>query len=67
MAKLSPECGEEVSAKMMVAVPCAMLAKDLQERVLDKCAVIWNGAKNRGGDFLLLSQGGGREHCEIQT
>ena len=45
MAKLSAEYGEEVSAKVKVAVLFAMLPKDLQERVLDKCAVNWNGAK----------------------
>ena len=32
MAKLSAEYGEEVSAKMKVAVLYAMLPKDLQER-----------------------------------
>ena len=46
MAKLSAEFGEEVSAKMKVAVLHAMLPKDLQERVLDKCAVNWDGAQD---------------------
>ena len=41
----SAEYGEEVSAKMKVAVLYAMLRKDLQERVLDKCAVNWDGVK----------------------
>ena len=45
MAKLSAEYGEEVSAKMKVAVLYAMLPKGLQERVLDKCAVNCDGAK----------------------
>jgi hypothetical protein len=45
MAKLHAEYGEQVSAKMKVAVLYGMLPKDLQERVLDKCAVIWDGAK----------------------
>ena len=45
MAKLSAEYGEVISAKMKVAVLYAMLPKDLQERVLDKCAVNWDGAK----------------------
>ena len=45
LPKLSAEYGEEVSAKMKVAVLHAMLPKDLQERVLDKCAVNWDGAK----------------------
>ena len=48
MAKLSAEYGEEVSAKMKVAVLYAMLPKDLQERVLDKCAVNWDGANVKG-------------------
>ena len=39
MAKLSAEYGEVISVKMKVAVLYAMLPKDLQERVLDKCAV----------------------------
>ena len=45
VAKLAIEYGEEISAKMKVAVLYAMLPKDLQERVLDKCAVNWDGAK----------------------
>ena len=45
MAKLSAEYGEVISAKMKVAVLYAMLPKDLQERVLHKCAVNWDGAK----------------------
>ena len=45
MAKLSAEYGEEVSAKMKVAVLYAMLPNDLQDRVLDTCAVNWDGAK----------------------
>ena len=44
-AKLSTEYGEEVSAKMKVAVLFAMLPKDLQEKVLDKCAMNWEWAK----------------------
>ena len=44
MAKLSAKYGEVISAKMKVAVLHAMLPKDLQERVLDKCAVNWDGA-----------------------
>ena len=45
VTKLSIEYGEGISAKMKVAVLYAMLPKDLQERVLDKCAVSWDGAK----------------------
>ena len=52
MAKLSTEYGEEISAKMKVAVLYAMLPKDLQEKVLDKCAVNWDGAKE--GDAATI-------------
>ena len=45
MTKLHVEYDEEISAKMKVAVLYAMLPKDLQERVLDKCAVSWDGTK----------------------
>ena len=48
--KLSAEYGEEVSAKMKVVVLHAMLPEDLQERVLDKCAVL--GKRSRGGDYI---------------
>ena len=47
MAKLSAEYGEVISAKMKVAVLYAMLPKDLQERVHDKCAVNGTAPKNR--------------------
>ena len=42
MAKLSTEYGQVLSAKMKVAVLYSMLPKDLQERVLDECAVNWD-------------------------
>lgn len=45
VAKLNTEYGEGISAKMKVAVLYAMLPKDLQERVLDRCAVHWDGVK----------------------
>ena len=41
MAKLSTEYGQILSAKMKVAVLYTMLPKDLQEKVLDECAVNW--------------------------
>ena len=47
LSKLSAEYGEVISAKMKVAVLYTMLPKDLQERVLDKCAVNWDGAKEK--------------------
>ena len=46
MAKLLSEYGEEISGKMKVAVLYAMLPKDLQERVLDKCTVNWDAGKS---------------------
>ena len=45
IAKLSIEYGETVSYKVRVAVLYGMLPKDLQERVLDKCAVSWDKVK----------------------
>ena len=42
MAKLSTEYGQILSAKMKVAVLYTMLLKDLQEKVLDECAVNWD-------------------------
>lgn len=42
MVKLSSEYGQELSAKMKVAVLYSMLPKDLQERVIDECAVNWD-------------------------
>ena len=65
MAKLSAEYGEEVSAKMKVAVLYAMLPKDLQERVLDKCAVNWDGAKEAEAAAIWQSRGESQEHCEV--
>jgi hypothetical protein len=52
MSKLSTEYGEQLSAKMKVAVLYGMLPKDLQERVLDKCAVNWDGMKET--DALII-------------
>eukprot|EP00974_Lingulodinium_polyedra_P013825 1340590-Lingulodinium_polyedra.AAC.1 len=52
MAKLSAEYNEEISAKMKVAVFYSMLPKDLQEKVLDKRAVNWDGAKQ--GDAAII-------------
>ena len=42
MANLSTEYGQVLSAKMKVAVLYTMLPKDLQETVLDECAVNWD-------------------------
>ena len=45
VVKLDVEYGETLSSKMKVAVLYNMLPKDLQEKVLDKCAVSWDKAK----------------------
>ena len=42
MAKVSTEYGQILSAKMKVAALYTMLPKDLQEKVLDECAVNWD-------------------------
>ena len=47
LSKLSAEYGEVISSKMKVAVLYTMLPKDLQERVLDKCAINWDGANEQ--------------------
>lgn len=41
-AKLRTQYGQELTAKMNVAVLYAMLPKDLQEGVLDECVVNWD-------------------------
>ena len=43
MIRLSVEYGQQISAKMKVAVLYSMLPKDLQEKVLDECSVNWDG------------------------
>ena len=52
MTKLDVEYDEEISSKMQVAVLYAMLPKDLQERVLDKCAVNWKDTKEEKADEI---------------
>ena len=47
IGKLDSEYGETLSSKMKMAVLFAMLPKDLQEKVLDKCAVGWDKAKEQ--------------------
>ena len=54
LAKLSAEYGEVISSKMKVAVLYTMLPKDLQERVLDKCAVNWDGANEKEAALIYL-------------
>jgi hypothetical protein len=45
MKKLDVEYGETFTSKMKVAVLYNTLPKDLQEKVLDKCAVSWDRGK----------------------
>jgi hypothetical protein len=42
MVKLQVEYGQMITSKMKVAVLYAMMPKDLQEKVLDACAVNWD-------------------------
>ena len=42
LVKLNVEYGQELSNKVKVAVLYAMMPKDLQEKVLDACAVNWD-------------------------
>ena len=53
MAKLSVEYGESLTNKVKVAVLYGMLPKDLQEKVLDKCAVSWDSAKEDDAATIL--------------
>ena len=54
MAKLSTEYGQEVSGKMKVAVLYSMLPKDLQEKVLDECAINWDATKESQANELFV-------------
>ena len=42
LVKLGAEYGQELTAKMKVAVLSGMMPKDLQDNVLDECAVNWD-------------------------
>ena len=42
LVKLGTEYGQELTAKVKVAVLYGMMPKDLQEKVLDACAVNWD-------------------------
>ena len=43
LVKLQTEYSQVLTSKMKVAVLYSMMPKDLQERVLDACAVAWDG------------------------
>ena len=53
VAKLSVEYGETLSNKVKVATLYGMLPKDLQERVLDRCAISWDSAKEEDAAMIL--------------
>lgn len=53
MVKLQTEYGQDVSFKMKVAVLYSMLPKDLQERVLDECAVNWDETPEKEAGVLF--------------
>lgn len=53
MAKLSSEYGQNLSDKVNVAVLYSMLPKDLQERLLDECAVSWDETPEQEAGVLL--------------
>ena len=43
LVKLQTQYGQVLTSKMKVAVLYSMMPKDLQEKVLDACAVAWDG------------------------
>ena len=49
VVKMKIEYLEEISPRMKIALLYAMLPKELQDRILDKCAVIWS--KTTTADF----------------
>ena len=54
VAKLHSEYGQDLSAKMKVAVLYSMLPKDLQERVIDECAVNWDETPEETARVLFV-------------
>ena len=53
LIRLNIEYGETLSSKMKVAVLCTLLPKDLQEKVLDKCAVSWDKVKETDAAMIF--------------
>ncbi len=53
LVKLSLEYGETLSNKVKVAVLYAMMPKDFQEKVRDRCAVSWDAAKESDAATIL--------------
>ena len=54
LAKLNIEYGQNVTAKVQVAVLYGMMPKDLQEKILDECAVNWDQTNEGQAAALLL-------------
>ena len=54
MVKLQVEYGQVITSKMKVAVLYAMMPKDLQEKVLDACAVNWDETSEQDAGQLYL-------------
>ena len=52
LVKLQTEYGEVLSSKMKVAVLYSMMPKDFQEKILDACAVAWDGTSEAGAGEL---------------
>ena len=53
LVKLHTEYGQEVTAKVKVAVLYGMMPKDLQEKILDECAVNWDQTTESEAATLL--------------
>ena len=53
LAKLTTEYGQALTAKVKVAVLYGMMPKDLQEKILDECAVNWDETSEGEAATLL--------------
>ena len=51
--KLTTEYGQALTAKVKVAVLYGMMPKDLQEKILDECAVNWDQTSEAQAAELL--------------
>ena len=54
IAKLSTEYGQELTSKVKVAVLYAMMPKDMQEKILDACAVNWDDTSEADAGQLYM-------------
>ena len=55
MAKLDAEYSQTLTAKMKVAVMYSMLPRDMQDRLLDRCAVGWDKSNEAEAAKLFTS------------